>query len=489
MDKVASTSMEDATGDLSVPNNTQSDETLNHDSRAPDIEAEAPAEDSIQSWVDSPKYPKNWSLTRKYAIIILIGTTNIVSAMCATAFEPAIGVIMQDFHSTSDAVSSLTVTIYVLGYVLGPLVLAPISELYGRMAVLAPAYAMFLIALAVCGISTALSEFLVFRVILGFAMIGFSIVGPGIVADIMPEDQRGLAISILSSGFAVRYTDPFSTIKFGTFTIAAIFIMDETYERVLLERRRAIQQHSHHRFSFSGLLTPSKSTRAAFAAAFQRPFKIFFQSPMVPLFAIFTSLLNSYINILFATLGTVYEAQYSFTPGQSGLAYLGLTVGFVLTLYVIGPYSDRRVAALSAQHDGNSKPEWRLPPLVLGSLLLPLGFLWYGWALEQRTPWIVPILGTVVAAIGTMLSYLPVQYYLVDCFTVYAASATGAVSVIRSICTALVPLAANPLYDRLGYGWGNTLLAFIALPFVGFAVFLLMCGERVRTHPRWQLKI
>ena len=85
----------------------------------------------------------------------------------------------------------------------------------------------------------------------------------------------------------------------------------------------------------------------------------------------------------------------------------------------------------------------------------------------------MPIFGSAFIAIGILYTYLPVQMYLVDTYTLFAASANGACSIIRSLCAALIPLAANPLYDRMGYGWGNSLLALIALRFVPIAVLLM----------------
>ena len=79
--------------------------------------------------------------------------------------------------------------------------------------------------------------------------------------------------------------------------------------------------------------------------------------------------------------------------------------------------------------------------------------------------------------------------YLVDAYAVSAASATGASTIIRSFCAALIPLDANPLYEKLGYGWGNSLLAFIALGGIPVAVLLTKYGERIRTHPRFQLML
>ena len=120
--------------------------------------------------------------------------------MCSTAFEPALPSVMLDLHSSSDALQSLTVSIYTIGYCLGPLVVAPVSELYGRVVVLHSAYAIFLVALAVCGSSMSLSLFIVFRAIMGFAGIAFVLLGPAVAADLIPKERRGFALSILSAG-------------------------------------------------------------------------------------------------------------------------------------------------------------------------------------------------------------------------------------------------------------------------------------------------
>lgn len=107
---------------------------------------------------------------------------------------------MADLHSSSDALASFTVSIYTIGYCLGPLIVAPVSEMYGRVWVLFPAYVIFLVSLAVCGSSTSLALFIFFRAIMGFAGVGFVLLGPAIVADLIPAERRGLALSVMSAG-------------------------------------------------------------------------------------------------------------------------------------------------------------------------------------------------------------------------------------------------------------------------------------------------
>lgn len=84
---------------------------------------------------------------------------------------------------------------------------------------------------------------------------------------------------------------------------------------------------------------------------------------------------------------------------------------------------------------------------------------------------------------------MPIQTYLVDAFTRYAASAIAAVAVWRSIVGALLPLAGLPMYERLGVGWGNSLLGFIAVALAPIPFLLLKFGERIRKDPRFQVQL
>jgi len=81
---------------------------------------------------------------------------------------------------------------------------------------------------------------------------------------------------------------------------------------------------------------------------------------------------------------------------------------------------------------------------------------------------------------GLMKIKIPIQVYMTIAYTRYAASAIAASSVLRSICGSLIPLAGIPLYDRLGLGWGNSLLAFISLGLGVLSLLIRRYGERWR---------
>lgn len=108
-------------------------------------------------------------------------------------------------------------------------------------------------------------------------------------------------------------------------------------------------------------------------------------------------------------------------------------------------------------------PEYRLPLVLPFSLLIPTGLFIYGWSAENQVHWIVPNLGTCIFAIGLIVCFNCAQAYVVDTYTTYAASATGAAAFVRTMAGFSFPLFAPRMYDVLGVGWGNSLLGFVSL--------------------------
>lgn len=120
------------------------------------------------------------------------------------------------------------------------------------------------------------------------------------------------------------------------------------------------------------------------------------------------------------------------------------------------------------------------PSQAIGTLLFPLGLFLYGWTAHHHLFYIIPLIGTATVGFGYFITNIPLQAYLVDVYHEYAASAVGATVVLRCIFATVIPLGALPLYEKLGLGWGNSVLGFIALVFVPVPVLLIRFGERLR---------
>ena len=101
--------------------------------------------------------------------------------------------------------------------------------------------------------------------------------------------------------------------------------------------------------------------------------------------------------------------------------------------------------------------------MVPASLLVPTGLFWFAWSAQAHVHWIMPNIGAVLYTIGGIVGFQGITIYLVDAYTQYAASAIAAAAVLRSLAGFGFPLFAPYLYDDLGYGWGGSVLAFIAI--------------------------
>ena len=223
-----------------------------------------------------------------------------------------------------------------------------------------------------------------------------------------------------------------------------------------------------------------------FRLAIVRPAKML-MTPIVFILCLDVAMVYAYLYILFTTFTTAFMNEYGFSVGQAGLVYLGIGPGLLGSLAIVVIFSDRYVIRKTRR--GEMKPEYRLPPLIPGAFILPAGLFWYGWALKAHTHWMVPIIGTILIGMGLNFTFVPVQTYFVDAYTRYAASAIAAGTVCRSLLGAVLPLAGDAMFRRLGYGWGSSVLAFIALALAPAPFLIIRYGERIRTSKRFSVKL
>lgn len=127
--------------------------------------------------------------------------------------------------------------------------------------------------------------------------------------------------------------------------------------------------------------------------------------------------------------------------------------------------------------------------MILSALFVPAGLFLYGWAAEKKLQWAIPLVGTGFVGFSLILTLITTQTYLIDSFPIYGASAIAVVEICLALSGGLFPLIGPPLYDRLGLGWGNSLLSFIALPFVPLPWILFKYGERIRKSRYSQIKL
>ncbi len=115
-------------------------------------------------------------------------------------FAPGAAELVREFGITDSTVATLTVSIYVLGFAVGPLAFAPLSELYGRLYIYHVCNLFYLAFTIGCALSTNTAMFLVFRFICGCASSAALAIGGGTIADVILQNERAKAMAILGLG-------------------------------------------------------------------------------------------------------------------------------------------------------------------------------------------------------------------------------------------------------------------------------------------------
>lgn len=111
---------------------------------------------------------------------------------------PSLPAIASRFHIDNEVESQLVLSIFVLAYAIGPLIIGPLSEMYGRVKVLQLTNLIYLVFNIGCGFAQTKGQMLVFRLLSGLGGSAPLAIGGGLIADLFAPEERGRAISIYS---------------------------------------------------------------------------------------------------------------------------------------------------------------------------------------------------------------------------------------------------------------------------------------------------
>ncbi|MCJ1337730.1 hypothetical protein MMC09_003013 [Bachmanniomyces sp. S44760] len=455
---------------------------------------------------DDPMNPKNWSRRHKWAATFVVSSFTFISPVSSSMVAPAITAIASEFGIQNQVEQELVLSVFVLAYAVGPLFIGPLSEIYGRVPVLQLANLFYLVFNTACGASKNKAMMIAFRFLSGLGGSAPLAIGGGVLSDCWRAEERGAAISIYSlapllgpaigpiaGGFITekttwRWVFYATSIADALIQISGLFFLRETYPpQILHVKAKALRKETGNDALKTEFEHPERSLANTLRRSLVRPFVLLGTQPIVQFLAIYMAYLYGLMYLVLATFPTLWTSpRYHESVGISGLNYISLGVGFFLGTQLCAPLTDRIYRTLKARNGNQGRPEFRVPLMFPSSLLVPTGLLIYGWSAQYATHWIVPNLGTAIFAAGVIVGFQCIQTYLVDSYTRYAASAIGAATVLRSLAGFGFPLFAPYMYRALDYGWGNTLLAGIAVALGIPAPWALwVFGRRLRERSRF----
>ncbi|EED19393.1 MFS multidrug transporter, putative [Talaromyces stipitatus ATCC 10500] len=431
---------------------------------------------------DDPENPKNWPMKRRWAAVFVVSCFTFISPVSSSMVSPALTAIAKELNITNEVQLEMTLSIFVLAYAIGPLFLGPLSEIYGRVIVLQLANLFYLIFNIACGVSQTKAQMIVFRFLSGLGGSAPLSIGGGVMGDCFKPEERGRAMAMYSlapllgpavgpiaGGFIAQQTTWrwifYSTsIVDGAIQLVGLFLLQETYGPTLLSRkakklRKETQDPSWHtEYEVAG-----RSLTTVLSTALRRPFVLLGTQPIVQALALFMAYIYGTQYLMLASFPSLWTGHYNESVGIGGLNFISLGVGFFVGAQITARLMDHIYRRLKKRNGGVGVPEFRTPLLVVGALFIPAGLFIYGWTAQYKVHWIVPNIGAAIFCVGSIMGFQCIQTYLVDAYTLYAASAMAAITVLRSLAGFGFPLFAPYMFDALHYGWGNSLLAFVAI--------------------------
>lgn len=295
--------------------------------------------------------------------------------------------------------------------------------------------------------------------------------------------------------------------------LLASFYLRETYPARILSRKAArLRAETGNEAFHTKWDEPDRTLASLFLRSLSRPWRLLLTQPIIQVLGCYNAYNFGILYLFIRTFPTLWENQYGERSGIGGLNCISLVAGNLMGSQFCSPCSDTIYKILkrrsSLPKDVDEIPEFRLPLMVIGSILTPIGLFWvslvpficfiletlleliqlpqYGWSAQGHLFWLMPNIGVALYGAGLLICYQCIHVYIVDCYTSYAASAFAAATFLRSLCSFAFPLFAPYLVEVLGYGWEGTLLGCIAIVLGVPTPFILWkYGAKIRTRSRF----
>ncbi|KAK9476344.1 major facilitator superfamily domain-containing protein [Lipomyces japonicus] len=448
---------------------------------------------------DDPANPLNFTHGRRLLIVLIVSSMTFISPFASSTFAPGVRYVMTEFHNDSSILSSFIVSIYVLGFAVGPLFIAPLSEMQGRSIIYKISSFIFTLLMIGCSECRNMGSLLALQFVSGLVGSSSIALGSGSITDVSPQHERGKYVALYSLGPVLgpaigpviggvlsskswRWSFRLVAILSGILFVVIMVYLPETYAPFVLKRKakklRAETNNPHlhtiwedHSLGFATVLRRS----------IIRPLKLLVLSPIVSCFSLLVAFGYGQMYLMLTTFTHIFQTQYKMSTSIVGLAYLGLGLGSIGGLLILVLYSDKMLISLAAKSATKEmRPEYRLPLTIFLMPLGAIGLIIYGWGVYYKVHWMVPEIGCFIFGLYSVTLLSVTISYLVDAYPIYAASAASASSMMRSLGGGVLPLAGPSMYSALGYGWGNTLLALLTIVMFPIPVILYYKGEWLR---------
>ncbi|KZL83171.1 mfs multidrug transporter [Colletotrichum incanum] len=474
--------------------------------------------------------PRTWSPLRKQVVMCLLCVTTCFASVAAGSYAPAKEEIAKEW-SISQVSALIGITAFTTGFALTPMVLAPISEVWGRKLVFTLTGVLFVVCQIGCAVTQSYPGMLVARFFAGVGCSTYSSMIGGVISDVYGPNERNTPMAMFSGGalfgtglgplicgFVVQYLDWrwifWIQVIVNAITVAALFaFVPETRHNVLLRRKAEALSRWYGdvraKSTVAFRLKPTNTQECIIcenvtwkiehdegqgsitrkvATSATLPFVLLFTEPIVFFFSLWAAFSWAVLYLGFAAVPLIFTQVYGFDLSSANAVLVSSCTASVIAT-VVSIYQERWLDGLSTPRVPLDRPERRLYFSCIEGVCLPIGLFIFGWTAQVQIHWIVPAIGIGISTLGIFSVYLAVFNYLADSYHGYASSALAAQSFCRNFIGGIFPLVIVQMYTNLGYGPASSLLGGIGLLLTAGPWVLVIYGETIRAKSRFANKL
>ncbi|KAI9818494.1 MAG: hypothetical protein M1827_000553 [Pycnora praestabilis] len=458
---------------------------------------------------DDPENPQNWSTGKKGFTTLQICLYTFAVYTGSAIYSTSEQGVMERFGVGSTA-ASLGLALYVLAYGIGPLLFSPLSEIpvIGRNPPYIATFAIFVILCVPTALVDNFGGLLVLRFLQGFFGSPCLATGGASLQDmytifVLPymfvfwtmAATSGPALGPTISGFAVAAENwrwslwEMLWISGPVFLLLFICLPETSAPNLLLRRARRLRKLTgNENLRSQSEINQSKLTaREVFQDAVIKPFEITLLDPAVTFATLYTALMYGIYYSFFEAFPLVYPVLYGFNLGETGLAFICITIA-VLTASGVYAIYIHRVANPHIRNNGIPAPERQLLPALVASFIPPIGLFLFGWTARKSVHWIASVFGIGIFTLGVFPVFQSIFMYLPFTYPQYAASLFAANDFARSSLGAAAILFGRPMYQNLGIGPGSSLLGGLMIGGVAGVWALWYWGPKLRARSKFAVK-
>ncbi|EMR65769.1 putative mfs multidrug protein [Eutypa lata UCREL1] len=363
-----------------------------------------------------PECPRNWKPVRKFFFTVITSSVILAVSFGSSVFAPATAVTAAQF-GVSPIVMQLSVTLWILGLAVGPILFGPLSEVFGHL-------------------------------------IPFSVTVLGLAAFQLPVALAENVPTILIGRFLA------GAFGSGSYSI----VSGQYYELYDLTLRGSEETPVELEDIVHKYLT--------------KPVRMFATEPILVIFTAYLTLVYGTLYLAFQAFPLAYR-QRGWSATASELPFVAVMLGIMSACGICSLFALTWYKARVSQNKTAPQPEWRLPPMALGAVILPPALLWFGWS--GNVHWISQVIASYFIGLGLQLIFIAGITYIVDVYRESANSAMSIHVVVRSLIASSFPLFATEMYEQLGVAWASSVLALLSLIMAPAPLLFWVYGSRIRS--------